>query len=507
MKKGTIKISNYRSIPYDNPISFEIGEGITFILGVNNIGKSNLLKFFYEFHSIVVNENNLAGNNLLIRDSIPLSSVVNQSSPRADIKLEFETEDQKLNILIKPRSRNNLDSAEFIFNVNAEGKTGLPPEPGHLKVFFEIFRRSTYIGSFRTPSWQSNGTYYDISIGESFIHDWDQWANGTSLSKRTDILNLEEELRELFQFKRFKISVTPDKKNLLVVTDDGSFLLNDLGGGIGHFILVLGNALIRKPGFILIDEPENALHPRLQETFIRTLASKAKYGLIATSHSIGLARSTADKIYYLGKNNEGKLKLSDFGESYNPSLSNTISELGFSQFVELGGNNILLVEGRTDIKCFKEILRKYKIEHHFIIMDLGGAGFINENSLEELSELKRLNAKSYSVIFDSEAENEGAELKENFKGFVKNCESLGFNVFVTDYHSTENYLSQRVISLELGETYTALSKYENFSARPKEKKWGKTLNWKMFRAMEISELEGTGLDSFIKETLKPLTQH
>lgn len=62
----------------------------------------------------------------------------------------------------------------------------------------------------------------------------------------------------------------------------------------------------------------------------------------------------------------------------------------------------MLVEGTGDIKSFKEILRKYGIEHHFIVMDLGGSGLISKASRHELDELKRLNAKSYNVIFDSE---------------------------------------------------------------------------------------------------------
>lgn len=75
----------------------------------------------------------------------------------------------------------------------------------------------------------------------------------------------------------------------------------------------------------------------MQEIFIRTLASKAKYGLVATSHSIGLARSVgADKIYSLSKKPDGKLNLSRFGDAYTPSVTNAINELGYSQFVELG---------------------------------------------------------------------------------------------------------------------------------------------------------------------------
>jgi hypothetical protein len=77
------------------------------------------------------------------------------------------------------------------------------------------------------------------------------------------------------------------------------------------------------------------------------------------------------------------------------------------------------------------------------------------------------------VIFDSEFESEGAALKAEFKAFVTNCEDLNFNIFPTDYHSMENYTTQRVIKIELGSDYVALSKYENFSSRPKENKWVK----------------------------------
>ena len=505
MKDIKVTIKNYRSIPYDNPITIEIKEGITYILGVNNIGKSNLLKIFYEFRNIIQNNSGFGQQNQSTQDGVFFSSLKNQKSPNNQIELLIETENQYISATISPRNEDNLEFPGFKFKFNITNKADKFYQDGDFEGLFQVFKNSMYVGSFRTPLWLSNAPYFDISVGESFISNWDSWATGTSLTNRTKIRDLKNELKELFQFNHFDITVTQDKKNLIIETDNGSFYLNELGGGIGHFILVLGNALIKQPGFILIDEPENALHPKLQEVFIRTLASKAKYGLIATSHSIGLARSTADKIYSLTKNDKGRIILSDFGESYRSSISNNISELGFSQFMELGGNNILLVEGRTDIKCFKEILRKYNIEQHFIIMDLGGAGFVNGKSLEELSELKRLNANSYNVIFDSEYESESSNLKSDFLAFKENCESLNFNVFPTDYHSTENYLSQRVIELELGTGYTALTKFENFSNRPPENKWGKTLNWKMFREMTLAELEGTQLDSFIKNTLIPFT--
>lgn len=74
----------------------------------------------------------------------------------------------------------------------------------------------------------------------------------------------------------------------------------------------------------------------MQEIFVRILASKTKHGLIATSHSIGLARSVgSDRILTLNKEADGRIILINYGHTYKPSIINTISELSFSQFMEM----------------------------------------------------------------------------------------------------------------------------------------------------------------------------
>lgn len=86
------------------------------------------------------------------------------------------------------------------------------------------------------------------------------------------------------------------------------------------------------------------------------------------------------------------------------------------------------------------------------------------------------------------------------------CENLGFNVFPTEVHSTDNYITKAAIDKVDGGGYTALGKYESLTSRPKENKWGKSLNWRMFREMERKDFEGTKLDQFITEVLVPLTK-
>lgn len=511
MKSGKITFKNYRNIPFDNPITMEIKQGITFILGINNIGKSNLLKFFYEFNGLKDFFDQPIVNQIVFgtKDSIPVSQILNQKNHTQGLEIKLDVNDVIFDFKFKPQNDDYLSVAlsGTCTKQNSEDQTINREELG---VFTELFSYTLYIGSFRNASFNSTGTYYNIQIGTQFITTWNQWANGQDTIKRNKISELVNELKELFDFAFFEISVNPESTKMLIRNENGSFYLEELGGGISHFIIVLGNALIQEPSFILIDEPENALHPKLQQTFVTALASKAKYGLIATSHSIGLARSVADNIYHLGKNEKNnRLSLEDFGKSYKPTLISSINELGYSQFVEIGGNNILLVEGRTDIKSFKEILKKYKIEHHFILIDLGGSNFINGESYEELEELKRLNAKSYSVIFDSEISKEGEELQQKFKNFKSNCEKLNFNVFETEFHSTENYITQKAINNVIGASYPVLGKYESLESPERKKnntKWGKSDNWKMFKEMTIDDFRETKLEVFIKEKLYPQTE-
>jgi hypothetical protein len=81
------------------------------------------------------------------------------------------------------------------------------------------------------------------------------------------------------------------------------------------------------------------------------VAAKARISIFSTSHSIALARSTSDYIYSLTKGPGNMPQLQPYGQHYQPTPSQTTNEMGYSQYVEIGGNNILLVEGRTDVKA------------------------------------------------------------------------------------------------------------------------------------------------------------
>ena len=503
-----IKIFNYRNIPHGHPLEFEIKDGISFIRGPNNVGKSNLLKFFYELRPIF--SKRISGNedytNFNIKLPITYDQFICRISTVEDEGVVFEiTNDHgytsRYNLL--PVSKSDWhDSTVSVSQSITNCRVGTTESRTLMKDIFDILSRTIFSGVFRTPEMVASGNSFDLEIGSSFINNWTDWADSGNIQKMNKVKCLKEELRQIFNYERFEIRTSKERNNLIISNDDGEFMLSELGSGIGQVILLLSKAMMSSPSFILIDEPENSLHPKMQEAFVRALASKAINGLLATSHSVGLARSVADNIYTLTKENNIP-KLGQFGQHFIPTIAQSINEMGYSQFVEIGGNNILLVEGRTDVKVFREVLRKYGVENKFIIISLGGGEFLTNDEtkiIEELNEIKRLNPKSINVIFDSEKTSEDAELKDIQKNFKRVCENLGFRVFATDRHSTENYLSQYAIRKVIGDEYRALKPFEPFKTLG-DKKWPKEKNWLIVNEMSIEDFTGTELDLFIKEVL------
>src|SRR5260221_285247 len=61
MEEIKLTIKNYRCFPETKPARLTLKNGFTALVGINNAGKSSLLKFFYEFRNLFAATQN-AGN-------------------------------------------------------------------------------------------------------------------------------------------------------------------------------------------------------------------------------------------------------------------------------------------------------------------------------------------------------------------------------------------------------------------------------------------------------------
>lgn len=264
-----------------------------------------------------------------------------------------------------------------------------------------------------------------------------------------------------------------------------------MGSGIAQLILVLMSAAINKPEYILIDEPELNLHPSLQLDFLTSLASCAKQGVLFATHSYGLARAAADRIYSVSLKTPGESQVRPYEET--PQLSEFLGAMSYSGYADLGFQKVLLVEGPTDLRVVQQFLRLYKKDHKVVLIHLGGASSINGHSDAELLEIKRI-CTDVSALVDSERTESSAPPRKDVQAFSEACKRVGIKCHVTEHRAMENYFTDSAVKKAKGEKYRALNPFERL--KDADPCWAKSENWRIAREMSLADVDATDIGIF-----------
>ena len=527
-----LTIKNYRCFPDSNPAHISLRKGITALIGVNNSGKSSLLRFFFEFRELFSYLSKPEGRFVAALQSQPqtfqlASSVLDPAevfskSNNRNIEIEFILNAAQppavqsglpipdrvvLRIYKEPSIRYQVDlyvRGQMVgrnSGANLQGKKlnlggGSVVDLEHFCNVFKVLSNTLYIGPFRNAiNIGSNADYFDIAIGQAFIRAWRQYKTGHVVKDNEAAIKVSEDIRRIFGFDRLEIDASADEQTLQIFINDKSYKLPQVGSGLAQFILVLVNAATKQPSYILIDEPELNLHPSLQLDFLTTLASYSNEGILFGTHSIGLARSSADRVYSLHKIAEGESAVRILEAT--PRFSEFLGELSFSGYRELGFDKILLVEGRTDVKTVQQFLRRYSKDHKIVLLPLGGASLINDKAELQLEEIKRITQNVFALI-DSERSAPNAALSPAREAFVAACKAAGVKYHVLERRAIENYLTDSAVKIIKGNKYSARGPYQKLE--DVSPAWAKEENWRIAREMNKEELAGTDLGKFL-ETL------
>ncbi len=318
-----ITLKNYRCFADTKPARFEAREGFTAFLGVNNSGKSSLLKFFFEFRGLFAMLAAGAGNissgpkqqpipfsypptvqdteelfcNLNTRDLEITLKVVKLAASESRSGVSFARElvvtvprqtntyrvEMRLDKPFNPNARMNWVGYEL--QIDGCGAF----EFGPLLQLCRQLSETLYVGSFRNAiNIGTKEDYFDIRVGQAFIQEWRRWKTGVKLRDNEAALQLTEDIRRIFEFEALEVNPSEDNQTLQVFVNRKSYKLSGLGAGLAQFILVLANAATKRPALILIDEPELNLHPSLQLDFLTTLHSYARNGVLSLRIATGL---------------------------------------------------------------------------------------------------------------------------------------------------------------------------------------------------------------------------
>lgn len=534
MLSANFEIKNYRCFSDEQPLRFSLNNGFVSFVGRNNSGKSSILKFFYEFREVwqVLSNENQTGavitthgftiNYLRGIDPIALFNVNNTREINITIELDDDMLEQdvgltncfhlrKVNIEIHRNNPKQIFVYFFDHNGNGIGMgkasfqnyeqrrllgitaNGAATFYTYKPLFrlFSVLSRSLYIGPFRNAINQGQGDYYDLKVGEAFITQWDSWKNGKIRQENLAIQRVITDIRNIFEYKSIDINASPDNKTLKINANDVPHEMDELGAGLAQFIIVLGNAAIKSPSLVLIDEPELHLHPSLQIDFITSLAKYADNGIIFSTHSLGLARSVSDFIYscQLGPRYSSVNKLEG-----THNYIEFLGEMGYSAYRDMGYDSILLVEGVHEVKTIQQFLRRFKKDHKIVIIPLGGDQLAKGGTEKELAEFRRLSDSVYALV-DSEKTAEDSEPIQQRKDFKHICDKLGYTCLLTHRRAIENYFPDYAIKDEFGDKYSMLKPYQALRDSPFS--WGKQFNWRIASRMNKDDLNGTDIGEFL----------
>ena len=407
MQEVRITVKNYRPFTDDNPLQIDLASGFTALVGQNNTGKSSFVKLFYELRNlwaqvsahiqhIFMEDWRVGVSYLGISDNEELFSNINSRPLSIDLEIlgksqQPDPDNPCLVRVIATCERDsptnwrfscfsNVDPAKAIKlapSVSASKETDVVVKlPGYYNIdcsdFLEVvtlFHNALYIGPFRNAITEGAADYFDMKIGSSFISTWNLWKTGGVKAQNRAVAEVTKNIKRIFEFEQLEINASESLKTLNIYVDGKPYLLTELGSGLAQFIVVLGNAAIKNPGLILIDEPELNLHPTLQIDFLTALASFSRRGIIFATHSIGLARSIAENIYSFQKSDKGCL-VRPFEGTRN--YAEFLGGMSFSAFKDMGFDRVLLVEGVNDVKTIQQFLRMLKKDHQTVILPLGG---------------------------------------------------------------------------------------------------------------------------------------
>jgi hypothetical protein len=366
------------------------------------------------------------------------------------------------------------------------------PQSADLSELWDITRllsSTLYVGPFRNAINVGGTDYLDIQIGDAFIKQFRGLKTGPSKKDSNDIQRLTENICKIFEFQALDIIPSADDSSLHITVNGKPYKQHELGSGLAQFIIVLANASIKRPKLILIDEPELNLHPRLQLDFLTTLASYAEEGIWFSTHSIGLARSAAERVYSVIRRGDGDSTIRPLDGT--PRLAEFLGEMSFSTHRELGLDKVLLVEGPTDVKVMQQFLRMMSKDHKVVLLPLHG----HFPEATELDEILRITDKVAALI-DSERSSPGAPLAQNREAFLELCRDRNLKAQALEHRATENYFPDEIVKREFGPTYRALAPYERLNNA--DPHWGKSQNWQLAAAMDIDAIKKTDLGKFLE---------
>ncbi|HET7152549.1 MAG TPA: AAA family ATPase, partial [Candidatus Kapabacteria bacterium] len=330
------------------------------------------------------------------------------------------------------------------------------------------------------------------STAEMMVKELYRLKNGDALKKKHYSI-IKSSFNEITQGYDFDIQIDDSNDALLFFSLDGAEVnANDSGLGFQDLIAILFFAHEPKKKLILIEEPENHLHPEMQRRLLAHLFNIADKQFFLTTHSnIFLDPTYVDKIFITTY--DGEVHVTDAF-----SKAEALNELGYSVIDNLVSDLIILTEGPTDIPILEQLLAQLKLydKYNIKLWPLGG-DIMDQVDLSVWSE-------NYKVMAIVDSDPGSQKIRERF---IAKCEEANVKVTRLKRYSIENYFPLRALrSVFKGQIDDSIVEIKpNMKLEEQIHINVKKNNRKIAREMTVDEIMSTeDLYGFLNEVKKTL---
>lgn len=255
-------------------------------------------------------------------------------------------------------------------------------------------------------------------------------------------------VRDLINKPDLLIEIPHTKEEIVLTIDDNRLPLDSFGTGIHQLVMLCSTLVIHENSIVCIEEPEIHLHPELQRKFIKFLGKTKNVYFLTTHSNIFLDSRLNTSIYHV--QNDGIKSVISNANRTTRTFS-ILNDLGYHSSDILQANGVIWVEGpsdRTFLLKWINILDNSLIEGlHFVIMFYGGRllshlSFQNEKVISDLIPLLKLNRNAFVIMdrdgFSSSTKINATKKRVNEEIGDKNC-------WITKGREIENYLTEETL--------------------------------------------------------------